>query len=238
MQPKLIHMWSGPRNVSTALMYSFAQRTDTEVVDEPLYGYYLRQTGVDHPGRDTVLAAQPDDAPAVLQRLQQTPSERPFRLCKQMAHHLTGVDQARLEHDLHFILTRAPEGVLTSLVNQIPKPTLADTGYAMQVELLQRWPDMPVVDSSRLLDNPEAVLRALCIELGLSFEPSMLSWPTGPKPYDGVWADWWYDNVHRSTRFDPPRPMPDSESVPTPLQPLLAECRLLYDQLLAAAIQP
>ena len=236
--PRICHMWSGPRNVSTALMYSFAQRGDAEVVDEPLYAHYLDTSGRKHPGDEVVLAAQDIDAGRVVRRLQRAPSECSLRFCKQMAHHLRGVDLEMFADDQHFLLIRAPEGVITSLVNQLPDAELVDTGYQQQVMLLERFGNLPVVDSSLLLKDPESILGQLCGLLDIPFSQSMLSWPAGPKPYDGVWARWWYDNVHQSTHFAPPRELPHRHEVPAALQPLLAECRPLYDQLRAHAIQP
>lgn len=233
-----ICLWSGPRNVSTAMMYAFAQRDDTTVMDEPLYGHYLATTGAEHPGREQVIAAMDTDGDRVVREQILGACRTPVLFCKQMAHHLRGLDEGFLPQVSHCLLTRAPEAVLTSLVHQIPQPDLADTGYDLQVwlldELARQGRSAPVVDAHALLQQPRRVLSRLCEQLGIEFQPAMLSWAPGPREYDGVWAPWWYDNVHRSTGFAAPRPTPDS--VPADLQPLLDQCRPLYDRLRALAI--
>ncbi len=204
-------MWSGPRNVSTALMYAFRQRPDTEVVDEPLYGHYLKTTGAEHPGRAEVLAAMDCDGARVVRQVLLAPCRaKPVRFFKNMAHHLRGLERGFLDRMTNILLTRDPRAMLPSLARQLPDPTLADTGLAEQVELLRhvRAGGGPVVvlDARELLLDPEHVLRQACERLGLPFEPAMLRWPAGPKPEDGVWAEHWYDNARASTGFQPYRP--------------------------------
>jgi hypothetical protein len=233
-----IQLWSGPRNVSTALMYSFAQRSDTSCVDEPLYAHYLRVSGADHPGRADVLRAQENDGARVVRELLLAPHPSPVRFFKQMAHHLVELDRSFLRECSNVLLTRDPREMLPSLVNQIPEPTLRDTGYAMQTELLEqleRAGQRPaVLDAARLLRNPRAVLTSLCERLGLRFEPAMLAWPSGPREFDGVWAPHWYHNVHRSRGFEPFAPK--TAPFPERLEPLYAACRPHYEQLLAHAL--
>ncbi len=232
---KRICLWSGPRNVSTALMYAFAQRRDTRCVDEPLYGHYLAVSGAEHPGGADVMSAMDCDGARVVRDVVLGPCEAEVKFLKMMAHHLTGLDWGFLDQTCNVILTRDPREVLASLVSQVPEPELRDTGFAEQVRLLQRFPDAPVVDARELLTDPAAVLAELCRRLGLEFEPGMLRWPPGPKSCDGVWAPHWYHNVHRSTGFQPYRPK--TRPLARSLEPLEAKCRPLYEILYAQAIR-
>ena len=238
-----LSMWTGPRNVSTALMYAFRQRPDTEVVDEPLYGHYLKTTGAQHPGRPAVMAAMDCDGPRVVRQtlLKPRATSAPVRFFKNMAQHLRGLpDWSFLDELTNVLLTRDPREMLPSLAEQLPHPTLRDTGLQEQVALLERVLDAdraPLVLGAReLLLDPEGVLRQLCDRLSLSFEPSMLRWPVGPVPEDGVWAEHWYDSVHASTGFRPYEPKTDP--FPPRLRPLLEECEPLYERLQAYAIAP
>lgn len=235
-----ISVWSGPRNVSTALMYSFRQRSDTAVVDEPLYAHYLAATGVEHPGREEVLAAQDTDGERVVRDVILGPSTRPVLFLKNMAHHLVGLDWAFLSELHNVILTRDPAEMLTSYIKQVPNPTLEGTGLPMQVRLLDaildEGQDPLVLDSRLLLTDPRSVLSKLCDRIGIPFEEAMLTWPAGPKPEDGVWARFWYESVHRSTGFAPYRAK--AEPVPERLMPLLTQAQPLYQRLAAYAIEP
>lgn len=233
-----ISLWSGPRNVSTALMYSFRQRIDTTVVDEPLYAHYLARSGVEHPGRDDVLAAQDNDGERVVRDLILGPARTPVLFLKNMAHHLGGLDWAFLAELHNVILTRDPAEMLPSLIKQVSEPDLEGTGLPMQVALLDaildEGDDPIVLDSRLLLIDPEGVLTRLCQRVGLEFDSAMLSWPAGPVPEDGVWAEHWYHSVHRSTGFGPYRPK--NEEVPERLRPLLAQATPLYERLFAYAL--
>ena len=232
-------LWSGPRNVSTALMYSFAQRKDTRVVDEPLYGHYLRVTAAEHPGDDEVMAAMNCDGDAVMRELLLEAATEPRMLfLKQMAHHLVGLDLAFLQQTRNVFLVRDPQQMLPSLVRQLPHATLADTGLDRQWQLyewlLGRGQQPAIVDSRELLLNPESVLRQLCSHLGLAFTDAMLSWEPGGRAEDGVWAPHWYHAVHQSSGFAPYR---EKTGFPNRLLPLLAECKPWYDKLYAKAIR-
>ena len=234
-----ICLWSGPRNISTALLYAFSQRSDTEAVDEPLYAHFLRVSGAQHPMRDVCLAAQDQDGERVVREQILGPRSTPVVFFKQMAHHLVDLDLSFMRQTVNILLTRDPEQMLPSLQQQIGTPTLRDTGLARQCELLsmlRRWGQTPVVlESSDLLRNPRLSLTLLCDRLGLGFENAMLGWPAGPKRFDGVWAPHWYTNVHRSTGFQPYRPK--RTPFPEELRPLLEECRPFYANLKDAAIQ-
>ena len=231
-------LWSGPRNVSTALLYSFAQRPDTRVVDEPLYAHYLRRSGADHPGREEVLAAQDNDGERVVREVILGPCDRDILFLKQMAHHLSGLDRSFLRRTVNVLLIRDPADVLRSLVRQIPQPRLADVGIAVQAELYDELrslgQDPAVLDARQLLLDPAGVLTRLCRHLGLPFDRRMLAWPAASRPEDGIWAPHWYQNVHRSTGFGPYRPK--KGPVPDRLRPLVEVCRPYYAKLMRQAL--
>ena len=240
MQTKRICLWSGPRNVSTALMYAFAQRSDTQVVDEPLYAHYLYRTerADAHPGTTEVMASMSADGERVIREVILGRCEKPVLFMKQMAHHLIHIDRGFLRETLNVFLIRDPREMLPSLMKVIGKPTLADTGLKTQHDLLLEY-GLPVNRHRFLmpgcfLEAPSGVLRELCRQLGLRFEPQMLSWRAGGCPADGVWAKYWYRNVHRSTGFAPYRPK--SEPFPVELADILAECLRYYEGLRAEAV--
>ena len=233
-----LSVWSGPRNVSTALMYAFRQRPDALVVDEPLYGHYLAVTGANHPGDDEVMAAMDTNGERVVREVLLWPCERPVHFFKNMAHHLTGLDRGFLGDITNVLLTRDPAEMLPSLARQLPEPTLRDTGLLQQAEILdhvlRHGGDPVVLDARELLLDPGGVLKQMCERLGIPFYEAMLRWPAGPKPEDGVWARHWYANVHASTGFSAYRPK--SDAFPEKLVPLLDECRPLYERLKRYAI--
>lgn len=239
-----IECWSGPRNISTAFMYAWAQRSDTTVVDEPLYAAYLARFDRGHPMTDRVLADQSHDPRHVVDEVILGPVDTPVVFHKQMAHHLRGVPSTVLTDVLartaNILLTRAPADMLRSLSVQLPDCDIDDTGLPEQVDLLDRIlaesaTDPIVIDSQALLRDPPAVLAAVCDRLGLGFDPAMLSWPAGPKPYDGVWAPAWYANVHASTGFGPPRQTVD-DPLPDRLDAILEAAQPMYDRLAEFAI--
>ncbi len=238
--PKPICLWSGPRNVSTALMYSFAQRNDVRVVDEPLYGHYLRISGADHPGRDEVLASMDLDGDAVIAGLLESASQQPATrlFLKNMAHHLVALDRDFLCQVHNVFLIRDPQEMLPSLRVQLPHATVADTGLQQQwqlyCELLKTGQQPVILDSRELLLDPEGVLRRLCAKIGLPFQGVMLRWPAAPLAEDGIWARHWYHAVHQSTGFSAYQPKND---FPRELESLLAECKPWYDKLFAHALR-
>ncbi len=237
-------MWSGPRNVSTAFMRSWGSRDDTIVVDEPFYAHYLRETGIEHPGRDDVINAQENDWRRVVDALlAPVPDDVRVLYQKQMAHHLLpGMGREWLAAMTHAFLIREPRPMLASLAEKLGEFSLLSTGLPQQVEIFEyvrrrsgRVP--PVVDARDVLERPEATLRALCAALELPFQTAMLSWPAGPRATDGVWARHWYARVEASTGFEPAeveRPV-----TLTPAQAALElECRPLYAHLHAHRLQP
>ena len=198
-------MWSGPRTVSTAMMRAWENRPDTVVFDEPLYAFYLSSTGLDHPGRDEVIASQPTSWETVLTSLadDQLPPGVTIGYAKHMTHHvLPSVDLAAFAPFRHAFLIRDPRSLLASYARVRSAPTPADLGLRQQAWLFEEFGG-PVIDSADLLAAPEAGLRALCAALGVPFSAAMLSWPAGPRATDGVWAPYWYDSVWRSIGFSP-----------------------------------
>jgi hypothetical protein len=212
-----IAMWSGPRNLSTAMMYSFANRTDCAVWDEPFYGPYLKATGADHPMKDAILAAHPTDAAAVARDcLGPIPDERAIFYQKHMTHHMVPqIPRDWFAGDItHVFLIRHPARVLASYARKRENPVMADLGFIEQADLFDQISALQgaspiVVDSSDVRAAPEQTLRALCDAIGIAFDLAMLSWPAGGHRSDGIWAAHWYDSVHRSTGFSGPEgPMP------------------------------
>jgi hypothetical protein len=227
-----IAMWSGPRNVSTALMRSFGSRADTVVVDEPLYAYYLRATGLDHPGREAVLASQPQRWQDVARLLgEPLPEGATVQYQKQMTHHLLpAVGRDWLGGLRHAYLIRDPAHVVASYAAVRGEPTLEDLGFTQQVEIFRRFGG-PVVDSADLLRDPRSTLTALCSALGLAFDETMLSWTPGPRATDGVWAPHWYAGVEASSGFGPYDPRP--AAVPAHLRGLVSAATPGYEELAA-----
>jgi hypothetical protein len=227
-----IAMWSGPRTVSTAMMRAWENRPDTVVADEPLYAFYLSQTGLDHPGRDEVIASQPTDWRVVLRELSEgpLPGGATIAYAKHMTHHvLPSVDLAAFAPFRHAFLIRDPRSLLASYARVRSAPTLDDLGLRQQAWLFEEFGG-PVIDSADVLAAPEAGLRALCAALGAPFTPAMLSWPPGPRDSDGVWAPYWYDGVWRSTGFRPPA-APAAGGLDPALEPLLEQCLPFYERL-------
>ncbi len=229
-EPVRVAMWSGPRNLSTALMRSFGNRPDCSVVDEPLYAAYLVATGLDHPGRDDIIASQQADPSVVLAELTRGPVATPVQYQKHMTHHLLPAFPRRPLSSLrNAFLVRDPERVLTSYAKVREEPTLEDLGLPQQLELFERFGG-PVVDAADVLRDPRGTLTLLCEAVGVRFLEVMLSWPAGPRDTDGVWARHWYAGVEASTGFA--RDSPGSgDPLPDRLARLLQRCQPYYDAL-------
>jgi len=233
-----IAMWSGPRTVSTALMRAWENRADTIVTDEPLYAFYLDRTGIDHPGREAVIASQPTDWRVVLAGLTGAPLPPGVAIsyAKHMTHHLLPeVDRAALAPLRHAHLIRDPRELLASYARVRTEPTIDDLGLRQQAEIFEAFGG-PVVDSRDLLTDPEGILRALCQALDVPFDAEMLSWPAGPRDSDGVWAPHWYASVHASTGFAAYRPPADP--LPARLEPLARRCLPYFARLHEHRISP
>lgn len=245
MTPIRVALWSGPRNISTALMRAFENRADTAVIDEPFYASWLLASGADHPMREAILAAQPTD-PAEVARalLGPVPGERPIFYQKHMAHHMpAGADLGWMAGCRNAFLIRAPEEVLASYVVRRAAPTLADIGFARQAELFDREADRlgaapPVIDARDVLDDPRGALGAFCAAVGIAFDEAMLAWPPGRRPSDGVWAPAWYDTVERSTGFASPRPPVTRGELDPALRAVADEARPLYERLARHRLAP
>jgi len=233
-----IAMWSGPRNISTALLRSWGNRPDTFVCDEPLYAHYLKTTGAVHPGAEEVIAAQENDWRKVTDWLTgPIPHGKAIFYQKHMTHHmLPEIEWGWLRKLTNCFLIRDPREVLTSYLNikGVAKPTLLDLGFPQQLEIFDMVCETtgaapPVIDSRDVLEDPRGVLSALCDRLGIPFTEAMLSWPPGKRDTDGVWAKHWYAAVDKSIGFQPYKPKPDQ--VPEALLPLYESCLPYYERL-------
>jgi len=230
-----IAMWSGPRNISTAMMRSFGNRPDCAVVDEPFYAAYLAATGLDHPMRDEVLASQPTDWRTVAEALA-TAEPAPVLYQKHMTHHMLtefGLDWTGACRNAFLI--REPEAVLASYVKKRAEVALEDIGVVRQRELFEREADRlghapPVIEGIDVLADPRAALTALCAALAIPFDEAMLRWPAGRRASDGVWAPAWYEAVERSTGFAGPE-RPATEPLPDELRRIADAARPHYEAL-------
>ncbi len=229
-------MWSGPRNISTAMMRSWGNRPDTAVCDEPFYAHYLAVTGHAHPGAEEVIAHHEVDTATVIAWLTgPIPQGRSIFYQKHMAHHLLDdVDRAWLAGVTNCVLIRDPREMLTSLVKNVAEPTLRDTGLPQQVEIFEQVQALtgrtpPVLDSRDVLGDPRRLLGLLCQAVGVEFTEAMLSWPPGSRATDGVWAKHWYHTVEASSSFKAWAPKPDP--VPDHLAGLYEQCLSYYELL-------
>lgn len=235
-------MWSGPRNISTAFMRAWGNREDTVVVDEPFYAHYLDVTGIEHPGRDEILAHHERDWRRVVDSLL-GPVPPGVRIVyqKQMSHHLLpDMDREWLDAVTHAFLIRDPRAMVASLGGKLESFDLLATGLPQQVEIFEHVLDRtgrapPVLDSADLLRDPGAMLRKLCSALDVPSSDRMLWWPPGRRATDGLWAKYWYDRVEASTGFEPVTTADDAgqRELPPRLAAIEAQCRPLYEKLRA-----
>lgn len=234
--PVRIAMWSGPRNLSTALMRSFGARADAHCIDEPFYAAYLKLTGLDHPMRAEILAAHENDPDAVAHHLSQWPPPKPIFYQKHMTHHMVaGVPRDWMANVRNTFLIRHPARVLASYARKMEAVSLEAIGFPQQAELFDQASDLTgdapiVIDSDDVLRDPARVLNALCAGVGIAYEPAMLSWAPGPKPEDGAWAPHWYDAIWSSTGFAAPedKPLPN---LPTDLARVCEQAMPIYERL-------
>ena len=228
-------MWSGPRNISTALMRSWSSRADTRVIDEPFYAHYLQRTGYCHPGAQEIIDHYETDWRLVVERLLANGRGEAIFYQKHMTQHmLAHIDRGWLTKISNCFLIRDPRRMLKSFAKVIPDPRLDQTGLPQQVELFNyvraaSGEVPPVIRARDVLLDPEAALRQLCAALNLPFDPAMLSWRAGAQASDGIWAKHWYASLVRSTGFAPYQA--DDSPLPAHLDDLLAECQALYDQM-------
>jgi Sulfotransferase domain len=235
--PVRIAMWSGPRNISTAMMRSWGNRADTFVCDEPFYASYLKATGRDHPGAAEVIAHGETDWRKVVQRLTgDVPEGKQIFYQKQMTHHLLPrIDRAWLRVVTNCFLIRDPREVILSYLKKNNDPTLEDIGFVQQAEIFD-WVRADtgavpaVVDARDVLANPRGILELLCDEVGVEFSDSMLSWPPGLRETDGIWAKHWYGEVLTSTTFRRPPPREPQEA-PARLRVVYEKSREAYERL-------
>jgi hypothetical protein len=239
-----IAMWSGPRNISTAMMRAWGNRPDTFVVDEPFYAFYLKKTGADHPGADEVIAAGETDWRKIVEqcgrnaspaRTLSAPTGKKIFYQKQMTHHLLPeVSRDWLCEVRNSFLIRDPAEVIASYIKKNRVPNVEDLGFVQQAEIFdfvhrQAGAVAPVIDADDVLRDPERMLRLLCDALGVEFTDAMLSWPPGPRETDGVWAKYWYAEVERSTSFAPYRER--KIELPKSLRDVHDRCREIYAEL-------
>ncbi len=240
MSTKRICLLSGPRNLSTATMYSFAQRTDTTVVDEPLYAYYLAQTGIEHPGREEILQNMESDLPTILDKVIFGSYDTPVLFMKHMIHHFINMDTSFLEKTENIFFIRNPYDVLASYTQVIENPTMEDIGIKRQYEIYEllrsKGKVAALIDTKELLANPGKTLAMLCEQMNILFEESMLSWPAGARPEDGIWAKYWYKSIHNSTGFKPYEEKPRKQ-LSDQAEKLLKACQPYYDYLYDKSIK-
>jgi hypothetical protein len=233
-----IAMWSGPRNLSTAMMRSFGSRADTHCVDEPFYAAYLALTGLDHPMRAEILASQSSDADAVARRLADEPAPAAVFYQKHMTHHMVaGVPRDWMAGVRHAFLIRHPARVLASYAKKMESVSLDAIGFSQQAELFDQAASLTgeapvVVDSEDILGDPRRLLSALCAALGIGFDEKMLSWPAGRKTEDGAWAPHWYEAVWASTGFAAQSDAP-LQALPDELALVCEQAKPFYEKLAA-----
>jgi hypothetical protein len=242
-KPVRIAAWSGPRNISTAMMRSFENRDDCFVCDEPFYAHYLIDHGFDHPVREKIIEHhQPDPHKVIAWLTGEIPNGKSVFYQKVMTHHMIKtVPRDWLTRVTNVFLIREPKEMLTSLIKVLPAAKLLDTGLPQQVELFEQVFDQTgeaptVLDSRDVLEDPRAMLTALCERVGIEFQESMLHWPKGRRDTDGVWAPYWYASVEDSTGFAPYRPK--NEDVPPEFEETYQRCVELYQKLAAVRLRP
>jgi hypothetical protein len=236
-------MWSGPRNLSTAMMRSFGSRTDTVVSDEPFYGAFLKTSGLDHPMRDETIAAMDCDWTSVMASLRGPPPEdRPIWYQKHMWHHMAGpIGYDDFAGFTHAFLIREPERMIASYLRKREAAAFENFGMDRQTEFFEREADRlghapPVIDANDVLAAPEGVLSKLCAALGIVWDPAMLHWDPGRRATDGPWAPHWYGAVEKSTGFGSPET--DTVQLPDDARRVADRCRPYYERLAEYRLRP
>lgn len=235
-----LHLISGPRNISTALMYSFGNRPDTAIVDEPFYAAYLdSHPHLDHPGKEEVLNSQSTKFEDVLRDVIYADYTEEHVFFKNMAHHLDGRDLSWISDMNNILLIRSPRRMISSFARVIRNPSMLDIGLQLEFEImnymLENDCSFVVIDSEELLKDPCEYLEAVCSALDINFMDEMLNWKPGPRKEDGVWAKYWYSNVHKTSSFNA-KPLSAVE-IPGHLEGLLEEAEGYYASIKAHSIK-
>ena len=238
MKPIRIAMWSGPRNISTTMMRSFSSRSDTHVTDEPFYAYYLKRSGVTHPGYEQILQSNTTDYNHIMNRLiNHIPNKKSVWYQKHMAHHLDPNDNLKWTNSfLNCLLIRDPNYVIASYIKKNDLKNIDELGYTQLLKIFQYHDNqIPIVDAKDILLNPEGMLRKLCFLFNIVFEEKMLSWDKGAHPQDGIWGKYWYDRLWESTTFSL---YEEKESIiDDAYKDILEECINIYDELYQYRVQ-
>lgn len=236
----IINLISGPRNISTALMYSFAQRQDTKVRDEPFYGHYLmRFPEIKHPGRDEIIAFMETDLEKVKAQLTNLNQEYPLVFVKNMSHHLIDIDITFIKDYINIFLIRDPKQLIASFAKVMPQPTMQDIGMQRQLEVFEYLQEnhlpTPVLNSGEVLKNPEKVLRKLCETLAIEFDANMLHWQAGEVHDPAPWAQYWYKNLSKTVGFT--KQSTSSRALPEHCTTLYEQALPIYEKLNQYAIK-
>lgn len=239
MSTKRIQLISGPRNISTALMYAFGNRSDCSIVDEPFYAHYLHQHQLDHPGKDEIIKSQSTEIPAVLQDVIFAYCPDDILFIKNMAHHYIGLDYSIINELTNVFLIRDPRQLISSFAQVIPNPSMQDIGIKHEYELYNHSAKAGkksiIIDAGEVLKDPEKILKQLCLHCQIPFSTNMLSWEAGPREEDGIWAKYWYKNVHQSTGFK--KQEQKNRSLPKQCISLFEEAKYYYDTLFELALK-
>ena len=241
INPTRLNVWSSPRNVSTAFMYSFGERPDVQAFDEPLYAHYLLRTKTEanHPVKKQIIENQLNDGKDVIEQVILGPANKDVLFFKQMTHHLIDIDWDFMAKTKNILLIRNPRQIISSYSKVIPNPTMEDIGVALQQKLYRHLKELnaltAVVDARDLLLNPAAMLEKICQLCDIPYLPTMLEWKSGPKEYDGIWAPHWYSEVHQSTGFKPY--LEKETNLPEHLEPLADACEPYYAELIANSLK-
>jgi len=234
-----INLISSPRNLSTALMYSFASRPDTQVIDEPMYAHYFKTSGSEHPGKKEVMDTMHHEFEDIIEKYIFPPTEKSVYFIKNMAHHFLGMDPSFILNLKNIILIRDPKLIIRSFSKVIDTPTLQDIGIKMEWRLLEflleNNQEVVVIDSADILKDPEKALKLICEKLNIIFYPEMLHWNKGGRPEDGIWAKYWYKNLHDSTGFK--KQLSTEGSIPVHLESLYQKALPYYQILKSHALK-
>tara|TARA_B100000214_G_scaffold28671_1_gene18632 strand:- start:704 stop:1438 length:735 start_codon:yes stop_codon:yes gene_type:complete len=238
-----IAMWSGPRNLSTAMMRSFGNRNDTVVLDEPFYAHYLLKTGLNHPGRESIINSQSAKWNEIIKIcIGRIPKGKSVWYQKHMAqHNLKGYDISWISNLQNCLLIRNPKYVIHSYAQQLPIKNESQLGYKQQIEILEYIKKIngtipPIIDAKDVLLHPENILKKLCDKIGIGFSKSMLSWKKGSKVSDGIWGKYWYSSVNKSTSFIPYKKR--DIVLARDLVPIYNKCMELYMMMYKHRIRP